>query len=219
MSESTPARRITARLLTASTLVLLVVVVALDHGRLVRIERSLHESDREDGIARLTARYAALAGDVEALKAAPPAASEAAMDAFQSGSDTRLSQLEKVSAASTLELTALEARLEVLERRSARAARRAPVPATNGPTSSIATAANPEPSAPAPLDPPFLPLGIELRGGEQFLLIVPSGASSIAKARALRLGDREAAWTLERLERNAAEFRVEGQFRRLSVPQ
>lgn len=210
-------RRTAAALIVALALLAFGILLGADHARLARLEKSGRATGHASEISQLSTRYASLANDVQALNAAPRA-SETAIHTLKAQWEPRLSALEDhaLAGATAHDLANLTDRMDVVETRLARAQRKptttaaAPVPA--------ASAKSVSPHA-AKLDPPFLPLGIELRGGERFLSIVPAGASSIAKARALRPGDREGNWILERLERDVAEFRVEGQLQRLSVPQ
>ncbi|MGP3791618.1 hypothetical protein [Pseudomonas sp. B392_1p] len=60
---------------------------------------------------------------------------------------------------------------------------------------------------------PALPLliGLELRGPERFLAVAPAGSQTLKEVRLLRSGDRFGAWTLQRLDRQAAVFASPGQ--------
>lgn len=210
-------RRIPAALIAALTLLVLSIVLGVGHARLSRLEKSMQASEHAPEIARLSSQYASLARDVRSLKSKPRAASEASLNTLKAQWETRLSAVEgsAVACATAHDLAELSDRMDVLETRLSRAVRKPTSASAPLPTGSV----NSVSSSPAKLDPPFLPLGIELRGGERFLSIVPAGATSIAKARALRPGDREGDWILERLERGVAEFRVDGHVQRLSLPQ
>lgn len=211
-------RRMAAAVIAALTLLVLSILLGVDHARLSRLEKSVRASEHAAEITQLSSRYASLASAVQALKAAPRAASEISVDTLKAQWEPRLSALENgaLASATAHDLADLTDRMDGFETRLARALRKA---TTSAAAPISAASASSVSLPPEKLDPPFLPLGIELRGGERFLSIVPAGASSIAKARALRPGDREGSWILERLERDVAEFRVEGQLRRLSVPQ
>lgn len=211
-------RRIPAALIAALTLLVLSsIVLGVDHARLSRLEKSMRASERAPEIAQLSSQYASLASDVRSLKSEPRAASEASLNTLKAQWETRVSAVEDsaVACATAHDLAELSDRMDVLETRLSRALRKPTSASARLPTASV----NSVSSSPAKLDPPFLPLGIELRGGEHFLSIVPAGATSIAKARALRPGDREGDWVLERLERGIAEFRVDGHVQRLSLRQ
>lgn len=217
MSEpSRSPRKMAAAGIAALTLVLFGIVLGNVHARLVRVERSTHSNEQPAELAQLSSRYASLAKDVLELKTAPRADSEASIATLKADWEPRLSMLENgaVTPATAQDVAQLAERIETLETRLSRALRKPTGAAAPNTASSTAVA-----SLPAKLDPPFVPLGIELRGGERFLSILPANASSITKARVLRPGDREEAWILERLDRDAAQFRVDGQLQRLSVPQ
>jgi hypothetical protein len=204
--------------ITAVAVLLLGIVFGLDHARLSRLEKSVRASEHAQAVNQLSTQYASLASDVRSLEATPRAASEASLHALKAQWEARVSALEQgaLACASAHDLAELADRMDVLETRLQRAQRKSATIAAHPIAGrSAASASPPSPTRP---DPPFLPLGIELRGGERFLTIVPTGGSSIANARALRPGDREGAWILERLELEVAEFRVEGQVQRLSVP-
>jgi hypothetical protein len=219
MSEpARSGRRTAAAVMAALALLVLGVLVGVNHARLSRLEKSIRASEHASELARLSSEYASMASDVRSLKTAPRAATEVSINILKAQWEERFSALEDgaLAYATAHDLAALADRMNVVEARVQRAPRK---PTPRALPSVAPGSASSTSSAPAKLDPPFLPLGIELRGGERFLSIVPAGASSIAQARALRPGDREGNWILDRLERNVAEFRVEGQTQRLSVPQ
>lgn len=82
------------------------------------------------------------------------------------------------------------------------------------PVASVRKTAAPRP-APARSSPalPALPLliGLELRGPERFLAVAPAGSQTLNEVRLLRSGDHFGAWTLQRLDRQAAVFASPGQ--------
>lgn len=210
-------RKVAATGIAALTLVLFGIVLGNVHARLVRVERSTHSNEQPAELAQLSSRYTALARDVQDLKTAPRADSEASIATLKADWEPRLSALENdalTTLATAQEVALLTERIETLETRPSRTLRKPTSAAAPSVASSTAGS-----SLPAQLNPPFVPLGIELRGGERFLSILPASASSIAKARVLRPGDREENWILERLDRDAAQFRIDGQLQRLSVPQ
>ena len=84
------------------------------------------------------------------------------------------------------------------------------------PAKPVAGARKPPPRpAPARAAPalPALPLliGVELRGAERFLAVAPAGSQTLNEVRLLRDGDRFGAWTLRRLDHQAAFFASPGQ--------
>ena len=73
-------------------------------------------------------------------------------------------------------------------------------------------AARPAPARAMPAVPALpLLIGVELRGAERFLAVAPAGSQTLNEVRLLRGGDRFGAWTLRRLERQAAVFASPGQ--------
>lgn len=71
--------------------------------------------------------------------------------------------------------------------------------------------ARPAPARSAPALPALpLLIGVELRGAERFLAVAPAGGQTLDEVRLLRDGDRFGAWTLRRLERQAAVFAYPG---------
>jgi FtsZ-binding cell division protein ZapB len=74
------------------------------------------------------------------------------------------------------------------------------------------TAPRPAPARSAPARPALpLLIGLELRGPERLLAVAPAGSQSLNEVRLLRSGDRFGAWTLRRLDRQAAVFASPGQ--------
>lgn len=63
--------------------------------------------------------------------------------------------------------------------------------------------------------PTFRPLGIELRGGQRFLAIRPTGANNLEQIRLLQIGDTEGRWQLKTLGPGSAGFRVGDHIRQL----
>lgn len=68
------------------------------------------------------------------------------------------------------------------------------------------------------IDPPFTPLGIELHGSEFFLLLRPFDAQSLSEVHKLRPGDAAGDWQLQALGAHTAEFKIDGQIRRIVLP-
>src|SRR5258708_37345090 len=60
------------------------------------------------------------------------------------------------------------------------------------------------------IEPPFLILGTELRGGESFLSIAPSDAQSLAQLRLLPVSESQGNSRLQTLDARIATFRAAG---------
>lgn len=105
---------------------------------------------------------------------------------------------------------ALYARMEHLEskvgelQRSSRAPRKPPPPA--------------KPPQPKHTDPPFIALGVELRGGERFVSVGPRNATALSQILLLRIGESEAGWRLDAITQGRAIFRSNDQVRSFVLP-
>lgn len=126
--------------------------------------------------------------------------------------EQRLAAIEHALGESLLasELRALQARLDVLEARPLPrpASVSTPRPRTRAATSTRA----------APAEPDFRVLGVELRGGERFVSILPSGAGSLSQARLLLIGEEEGGWRLDAIEAGSATFGKAGAVHHLPIP-
>jgi hypothetical protein len=71
--------------------------------------------------------------------------------------------------------------------------------------------------------PPFKVLGVELRGGQRMLSILPAGSQSMTSVLLLGAGQHIGQWRLEAIERRHAVFKVgdkvREQTRRIPIPQ
>lgn len=108
------------------------------------------------------------------------------------------------------ELGALQARLDVLE---ARPLPRAASVSTPRPRTRAVTS-----TRTAPAEPDFRVLGIELRGGERFVSILPGETGALPQARLLLIGEEEGGWRLDDIEASSATFRKAGAVHHLPIP-
>lgn len=213
-SEPAKPRIGSLRVMIGVWLMLLSFAIALDHAKLKQIDQSAQARNESAALASTQAQVSALATELHTLTEQPHGLSEARFETARADWEMRLARLEarEVSAPATSDLQALQERVGALETRLTKSQRkvaaRMSVPA--GPLAGTAP--------PVSAEPPFTPLGVELRGGERFLSILPAGCTSLAQARVLRAGDGEGAWTLERLDDREAQFRVNGQLQRLTLP-
>lgn len=67
--------------------------------------------------------------------------------------------------------------------------------------------------------PPFKVLGLELRGGETLLTVIPTGKDSIVSVQLLRTGQTIGNWTLQAINEREAVFKAGSQAHRISIPQ
>lgn len=109
--------------------------------------------------------------------------------------------------ATEADMTALRARLEQVEQQflDLKSKPSPPPPPSSGKPKKTA------PSKPVPLSPPFSVLGVESRGGEQFLAIAPHDSRSLVDVRLLHSGEQAGNWRLKALEPTSAIFAVAAQ--------
>lgn len=68
-------------------------------------------------------------------------------------------------------------------------------------------------------EPTFQILGRELRGGEDFLSIGPTGTQALGQTRLIRIGESYSGWRLESIDEQFAVFVADGITQRLSIHQ
>lgn len=168
-------------------------------------------------LQELSQRQDNLSHKIDGLENRPAFATVAAVTALRTDLDTRLTKLEQDHGLAEVaeRLDALKARLDKLqaERNTFRKARQAAVEPTQ-----------PQQATPPPPESPtFRVMGVEVRGGERFVAILPVGKAGLNQARLLRPGETEGAWKLDDIEDQAAVFRSaqagsENVTRRLALP-
>lgn len=212
MIPGTPQRRRLPllRVAAATWLLLISAAVVINHVALSNLDRD-GDDTLSVQVAVLEGRLAELAHQVEQDERRPAAVPQARYKSDHQALDRRLAAIEQAlgERPTTENLLSLQARVEQLEARLA--APRPAAPAAARPR----TPAAPKPQA---AEPPFQVIGAELRAGERFLSILPSGAGALSQVRLLRPGETEAGWRLDAIERNTAVFRHGGEIRRLTVP-
>jgi uncharacterized coiled-coil protein SlyX len=110
--------------------------------------------------------------------------------------------------ATAADLTALRARLDHIEQQFLEL--KSP-PSPPPPTPSATKPKKTARPKPVLLSPPFSVLGVESRGGERFLAVVPHDSRSLMDVRLLHSGEQLGAWHLKVLEPNTAIFAVAAQ--------
>ncbi|MGU1062163.1 hypothetical protein ACSEPQ_04725 [Pseudomonas aeruginosa] len=193
----------------ATWLLLISAAVVIDHVALS------HLTERVETLAtstRVEALEQRLAGVTERLAQTPPwpdALPQGRYETERAALEQRLSTIEQALSNHPTDATLqpLQARLEQLE------ARLTAPPAAPRPRL-------PPPPTPKETEPPFRVMGAELRGGEQFLSILPPNTNghALAQIRLLRPGEIESDWYLERVEGDTAIFRHGDEIRHLPVP-
>lgn len=124
--------------------------------------------------------------------------------------DQRLKILEQTlkEPSTTQDLQDLQRRIEQLEAR----------PTTVQSLSPKVTTRPRKPTPQKTLEPPFQVTGIEQRGDERFLSLLPTGSTALSQTRLLRPGETEAGWQLNAIESDTAVFQNGTHVRRLAIP-
>ncbi|WP_413728316.1 hypothetical protein [Sodalis sp. RH19] len=178
----------------------------------------ISQQSPQQQIAALDARFEIFAGrmaDIEqqanADKRQPKPVTHAEFTSAHQALQARIERFEQTHTADaqTRDLRALQRRVESLERLANALQKSTPV----------ATVRRPAEKASRPSMPnlPFRVVGVELRGGERLLSVVPPASTSLNDMRLLRQGDAESGWILQSIEADAALFRAGGQARRVPL--
>ncbi|MCW5233399.1 hypothetical protein [Verminephrobacter eiseniae] len=206
-------RRRTTLLHVASAIWFLIVSAALvtGHVALWNLTEQTESRAPVDQVTALEGRVTDLAQQVELQhQQQPVAVPQARYDADRQALEQHLAEIKQAlgERLTTDSLQALQARVAQLETRSAQ--RQIPAVTVRP------RAADPVPSKPT--EPSFQVVGVELRAGERFVSILPTGATALAQVRLLRVGEEEAGWRLETIDGTSAVFRQAGETRRVSIP-
>ena len=206
-SNESPRRA--GRIAIIAWLLLVTALAAVNYLSLSSLSREVVLRSNDAQIADLQNRFKSAEQQLEGLQRRPAAVGPAELSTVQRTLESRLSKIEQDLNAGVQpeELALLRSRLKTVEAKIAKATRAL---ASQSTASTQATPVVPE--------PPFSVLGIEMRGGERVLSIMPSGLNSLAQARLLRIGDVQDNWRLDGLTGNAADFRVDGRAQRIVVP-
>ncbi|WP_321897063.1 hypothetical protein [Burkholderia cepacia] len=206
-------RRSRGLTIAAGIWLLLVGLIAIVNSvGLSRLTGQVRHDARQTQIKALTQQVADVARQVDAGKRQPAPASQTELAALRQAVETRLARLEHAQAevAPVSDLHALEGRVGAIETRQ-QALGAIPSQTVHRPQIRRPV----KPKAPAP---PFQVLGVELRGGQQFVSVALPGTSSLANVRLLREGDSAGGWQLQSIEAHAAVFLVNGQSQRVTLP-
>lgn len=198
------------RVVVAGWLIVASLAVVVDHVTLARLAHSTQQRATTTDVHLLAQRIEGLEHQVSGLQHQPRVVTQAAWTAEHQASEARLASMEKalIDRATEEQLGQIEARVNQLDARMDMS-RATPVPAH--------PAHRPAP-APRPVTPPFELIGRELRGGESFLSVMPTGATALSQARVLQPGDTVGDWQLLSLDTHTAVFEVNGQTRTLALP-
>ncbi|CAB3647923.1 hypothetical protein [Achromobacter pestifer] len=219
LAEIPPRSRATlVRAAAATWLLLISIAVIINHVALTRLSEQAEGSVQVSQMTALQSRMAELGQQIDHDREQPAAVTQAGYDADRQGLEQRLASIEQAvgdrlpaDGLVPLEqrLDQLVARLDQLQSRQAKAKPDAPAPAR--------ARATPAPKAKAPEPPPFTVLGVEMRGGERFVSILPVDKAAFSEARLLHPGESEDGWLLESVEAGLAVFRQGTEVHRLAV--
>ncbi|MGV8399258.1 hypothetical protein ACV33W_08550 [Pseudomonas aeruginosa] len=182
------------------------VIVVLD---VVRLDAPPPPSPLAGQMDLLASRLDQAELRLAALKNQAPALTPEALAMVRAQLEERVAQVESSIASQGTDqaLLALQQRMEKLEAGAAPA--------------KVPVAGRPKPTPAAPVKsaaPPFRLVGVERRGDERFLSVMPRGTETLAHIRLLRVGESVEGWTLEGIQKDTATFRVEGKLRQLVLP-
>lgn len=200
-----------------AALLTLLAYLALEHRRLTLIQVASTQHASQTDINALQGSIDSLQERLHGFMQQPATVTVDRFDIANKELATRLSDVERTAklAASSDALKSLDDQVRGLTDQIAKLRR-----VSTRPRTGVDAVRPDQPSPPAAVvpDPPFTPLTVESRGGEQFLVVIPAGSHSVARARLLRVGDTEQGWRLRRIDARTAEFQIEGQLRRLALP-
>ena len=197
------------RIVAAAWLLLVCAITIINSVGLSRLTEQTHLSQQDAQLKALTTRMSDLARQVDAHEHQPKPASQADFAAARQALEERLTKIEQAEAgdAHADDVQALQARVAAIETRQQQATQ------TVTPTVSRPAAVKPTPP-----EPPFRVVGVDLRGGERFLSIMPPATAKLGSIQLLREGDSEGGWQLQSVESHAALFVVNGHTLRVVLP-
>ncbi|MER2552438.1 MAG: hypothetical protein ABTQ28_04135 [Thauera sp.] len=198
------------KIAAAAWLLLVSAVTIVNSVGLSRLAEQTQDNSQEAQVKALGVRVTDLEQRADADRDRPTPVSQADFAAARQALDEKMARLEEAQSAGTVatDLQALQARVRGIETRLEKSRQAA----------SSARQRTPAATPPKVPEPPFQVMGVELRGGERFLSITATSATSLAGARLLREGDAEGGWHLQSIEARAAVFQVNGQTQRVAVP-
>ena len=183
----------------------------VNHVALSNLAIQADRSAQNTQVAALEARLAELGQQLEAQRQQPDTLTTSQFETEHQAIEQRVSRIEQAlgERLTAESLSPLHSRIEQLEASLSKAAQAAPTPTR--------TRKN-QTSRPKVAVPPFRVIGLEMRGGERFLSILPTGAAASPLTGVLRPGETEAGWRLETIEDHTAVFQNNGQVLRVVAP-
>ncbi|HEE4993077.1 TPA: hypothetical protein R7I52_004178 [Klebsiella pneumoniae] len=199
------------RVATITWALLISAGAVVNHVALSNLATQAGGSAQSTQVAALETQLAELGQQLEAQRQQPSTLTTAQFETERQAIDQRVSRIEQAlgERLTAESLSPLQRRIEQLEARLAKAAQVAPTPTR--------TRKN-QATKPKVAAPPFKVIGLEMRGGERFLSILPMGAAASPLTGVLRPGETEAGWRLETIEDHTAVFQNGGQVLRVVAP-
>ena len=215
-SQSTTAvsRSMLLRAAGITWLVLTSAATIVNHVSLSSLATQARANAQASQVVALETRLTELSQRLDSLQKQPVALTQAHYEADSKALAQRMTAVEsgldqRLTAAS---LSSLETRIDQLTSRLDK-------PNQTTPVSVRARVIHPtKPTQAASL--PFTVMGTELRGGERFLSILPTGTTAFSEIRVLRPGETDSGWRLQAIDGQTAVFQREndGQTHRLTLP-
>lgn len=199
------------RVATITWVLLISAGTVVNHVALSNLATQTSASAQSTQVAALETRLAKLSQQIEAQRQPPDALTTTRYESEHQAIEQRVSAIERSleDQLTTESLSPLLTRIEQLESRLDKAAQTPPAPARTRTS---------QPSKPRTAAPPFKVMGLEMRGGERFLSILPTGAPAASRTGVLRPGESEAGWRLETIEDRTAVLQNNGQVLRVVAP-
>jgi hypothetical protein len=199
-------------------LVLVSALAIVDHVRLSRSADAHHPTAQSFQVAALERHVGALEETVSTIRRQPAPVAATQYEASEQAQDVRLARIE-TSLADAVHVPDIAPVDEQLTHLAAEVWRLGhPLPARPRPVIHKRSPNSAGVGQPAEVPPPFIVLGTELRGGEEFLTLAPRGAQSIFEVRVLRPGEADGNWTLEAIEGRTAVFVTANRLQRVPIP-
>lgn len=216
-NETLPVRRRPLRVMAWVWVLIVSVLSVVDHVRLSRSTEAQHLTMQSAQVAALKRRIALLETTVSAMDAQPARVSTEEFQATERARGTQLTQIE-TSLADVVHMTDLAPVQEQVTRLAAEVWRlRHPMPARPRADAHERSSGLEATHQKAEVPPPFMVLGTELRGGEEFLTVAPRNMRSLSDIRVLRPGEAAGDWKLDAIEGRAAVFETAGRLQRVPI--
>lgn len=208
------SRSMLLRVTPIAWLILISAATIVNHVSLSSLATQASANAQASQVVALEARLTDLNQRLDVLQKRPVALTQARYEADSKTLEQRMTAIEigleqRLTAAS---LSSLETRIDQLTTRLDKPNQTTPVPVRTRVTHPT------KPTRAAGL--PFTVMGIELRGGERFLSILPTGNAVFSEMRVLRPGETDSGWRLQAINGQTAVFQREndGQTHRLTLP-